>query len=49
MGLESMVGSITIGKLANIIVTKPISSYASIPYSFGTNNVETVYLNGNRV
>ena len=49
MGLEGMVGSITIGKLANIIVTKPISSYASIPYSFGTNNVETVYLNGNRV
>ena len=46
MGLEKEVGSITKGKLANLIVTKPISSYASIPYNFGTSYVGEVYLKG---
>ncbi len=49
MGLENEVGSITIGKLANIILTKPINSYASIPYMFGTNNIERVFINGEEV
>lgn len=40
------VGSITIGKRANIIITKPISSYAYIPYAFGGNTIERVYING---
>lgn len=46
MGLEQHVGSITKGKLANLIVTKPISSYNFIPYSFGNDCIENVYLKG---
>ncbi|HHB79185.1 MAG TPA: imidazolonepropionase [Saprospiraceae bacterium] len=46
MGLEKEVGSITRGKRANILLTKPIHSYASIPYLFGSNLIEQVYLNG---
>jgi imidazolonepropionase len=39
-------GSISVGKLANIIVTKPVSSLAFLPYSYGSNWVETVILRG---
>ena len=46
MQLSQEVGSITIGKKANFFITKPISSYAFIPYSFGSNLIESVYLNG---
>ncbi len=49
MGLEQEAGSITVGKFANLIITKPVNSYASIPYSFGANKVESVYLMGERV
>ncbi len=46
MHLSHEVGSITIGKKANFFITKPISSYGFIPYSFGSNLIESVYLNG---
>ncbi|MFD1615549.1 imidazolonepropionase [Gelatiniphilus marinus] len=46
MGLEKQVGSITKGKLANFILTKPINSYGFIPYSFGNHHIEKVYLKG---
>ncbi len=46
MGLESEVGSITIGKKANFFLTNKINSYASIPYSFGASQIKSVYLNG---
>lgn len=46
MGIEKTHGSISIGKKANILVTKRISSLARIPYSFGENTIETVILNG---
>lgn len=49
MGLEDKVGSITKGKLANFILTKPINSYACIPYSFGTSQIESVFLNAKRI
>lgn len=49
MGLEEQVGSITKGKLANFIVTKPISSYNFLPYSFGNHCIENVYLKGRLV
>ncbi len=49
MGLEKEVGSITIGKKANFIITKPISSYAFIPYSFGMHQIEDVYINGEKI
>jgi imidazolonepropionase len=39
-------GSITIGKKANLIITKPISSLAYIPYNFGNDCVESVLING---
>lgn len=46
MQLSHEVGSITIGKKANFFITKPISSYGFIPYAFGSNVIESVYLNG---
>jgi len=46
LGLSNMYGSITRGKKANIIITKPISSYQLLPYSFGENLIDTVIVNG---
>ena len=46
MGVEKEVGSITVGKRANFIITKPIPSYAALPYSFGANLIDQVYLEG---
>jgi imidazolonepropionase len=46
MGLSESHGSIAIGKKANLFITKEISSIAYIPYSFGSNNIETVILSG---
>jgi len=49
MGLEKELGSITKGKIANLILTKEINSYASIPYNFGSNKIEKVFLKGKEV
>lgn len=46
MGVENEVGSITIGKKANLIITKPIHSYYQLPYEFGSNLIERVLING---
>jgi len=46
MGISESYGSIAKGKVANLFITKEISSYAVIPYSFGSNLIETVILNG---
>ncbi|MDD2675101.1 MAG: imidazolonepropionase [Flavobacterium sp.] len=46
MGISETNGSITIGKKANLIITKPIPSYYQIPYAFGSNLIETVLLEG---
>jgi hypothetical protein len=46
MELENEVGSISVGKKANLIFTKPIPSLAFLPYSFGSNLVETVIVDG---
>ncbi|MBJ2124910.1 imidazolonepropionase [Flavobacterium sp. IB48] len=46
MGLSETHGSITKGKKANLIVTKPISSYYQIPYAFGSNLIESVFVEG---
>jgi imidazolonepropionase len=46
MGLSATHGSITVGKKANVIITKPLNSYYEIPYAFGSNPVEQVMLNG---
>lgn len=41
-------GSIKKGKAANLIVTKAIPSLAYIPYAFGSDSIEQVYINGQR-
>lgn len=46
MELSETHGSITKGKMANFIVTKDIPSYTFLPYAFGTNSIESVYING---
>ncbi len=46
MDLSKTHGSIAIGKQANVFITKEIPSYAFIPYSFGSNLIETVIING---
>ena len=46
MELEKEVGSITVGKKANLVFTKPIPSLAYLPYSFGTNLIDKVMING---
>ncbi|CAM1348601.1 imidazolonepropionase [Tenacibaculum crassostreae] len=49
MNLSDEVGSITIGKKANLIVTKEIPSYGFLPYSFGSNLIDTVFINGKEI
>lgn len=46
MEISKDYGSITIGKKANLFITKPMPSIAYLPYSFGENQVDTVILNG---
>ncbi len=46
MEVQEQCGTITIGKKANLIFTKPISSLASLPYAFGTSLVDKVMING---
>jgi imidazolonepropionase len=44
MGVEQTHGMITVGRKANIIITKPIPSLTFIPYSFANNMVDRVIL-----
>lgn len=44
--LSNTLGSITVGKMANLIITKEIPSYHFIPYSFGTNHIDNIILKG---
>ncbi|MDA7501859.1 imidazolonepropionase [Chitinophagales bacterium] len=46
MDLGAEHGSITKGKIANLIITKPVSSLAFLPYAFGTDWIDRVILNG---
>jgi len=46
LNLSKKIGSISKGKLANFMITKPIKSYNFLPYSFGNNSIERIYLNG---
>jgi len=46
MELQDELGSITVGKKANLIFTKPIPSLAYLPYSFGTNLIDKVMIAG---
>ncbi|MCY7410903.1 MAG: imidazolonepropionase [Chitinophagales bacterium] len=44
MELENVLGSITVGKKANIILTKPINSISNIAYNFGNDVIEKVFV-----
>ena len=46
MGISETHGSITKGKKANIIITKPITSFYQLPYEFGSNLIESVLIDG---
>ena len=46
MGVSDLLGSITIGKKANLIITKPVPSLAYIPYSHQTPVIDRVILGG---
>lgn len=46
MGLSKSHGSITKGKMANLIMTKNIPSYNYIPYAFGSNLIDKVMIKG---
>ncbi|RZK63803.1 MAG: imidazolonepropionase, partial [Pedobacter sp.] len=47
MGLAATHGSITIGKRANLIITKLLTSYYQLPYAFGSNLIDSVIIEGN--
>ena len=49
MGISDSHGSITVGKIANVIITKPITSYYQLPYAFGSNLIDKVLLEGNEI
>jgi imidazolonepropionase len=44
--LSDELGSITVGKLANVFITQPMPSIAFLPYAFGSNLIKGVILNG---
>ena len=46
MEVQEQVGTITPGKKANIIFTKPVPSLAYLPYSFGSNLISRVMIAG---
>ena len=46
MGVSDEVGSITRGKLANLIITQPMTQLEFIPYYYGANKVAKMILNG---
>lgn len=49
MGILETHGSITKGKAANLILTEEIPSYGFLPYSFGANHIDSVYINGKKI
>jgi len=49
MGLSETHGSIAVGKIANLIITKPIPSVEYIPYAFSTPFVEKMILDGKEI
>lgn len=49
MGISDVAGSITVGKLANLIITKRIPSLTWIPYCYQTPFIDRVILRGRTV
>jgi imidazolonepropionase len=46
MGVSDELGSIAIGKKANVFITKSMPGIEFLPYAYGSNKVDTVILNG---
>ena len=46
MGISETHGSITVGKKANVIISKEVNSFYQLPYAFGTNLIEQVIIDG---
>lgn len=46
MGISKTHGSITKGKKANIIITKPLTSFYQLPYEFTSNLIDKVMIEG---
>lgn len=46
MALQDELGSIAVGKKANLIFTRPIPSLAYLPYAFGSNLIDKVMIGG---
>jgi imidazolonepropionase len=46
MGISNLVGSIAKGKLANVFITKEMPSLEYFPYSYGSDLIDLVILNG---
>jgi imidazolonepropionase len=49
MGISDTHGSIAIGKKANLIISKEVSSFYQLPYEFGSNLIDTVIIEGKRI
>lgn len=49
MGISDTHGSITIGKKANLIISKGVSSFYQLPYEFGSDLIDTVIIEGIRI
>ncbi|MBX2981584.1 MAG: imidazolonepropionase [Flavobacteriales bacterium] len=49
MGLQNELGSITVGKRASFIITRPVPSLAYLPYAFGQDHIDTVIIDGRAV
>ncbi len=46
MGIENKLGTISVGKIANLIITKPIPNYQYLHYSFGEKLIDRVIIAG---
>ena len=46
MGLEQTHGTITPGKVANLIITQTMPGFGFMPYSYGSSQISKVILNG---
>ena len=46
MGISDKLGSIALGKKANVFITTEMPTYEYLPYYYGTNKVDTIILNG---
>ncbi|MBK7359910.1 MAG: imidazolonepropionase [Saprospiraceae bacterium] len=47
--IQDQLGSLTPGKVANLIITNPVSSFEFLPYSFGTKWIDRILIKGQPV